>query len=308
LLFISGNNKGAAVALEFLPRITATKRNITALENRMKTFLFSLASLLVIVYTADAQISASGTIVVFQLAKNEFVIAADSRAAVNGGESAEDNSCKISAFKLNRTVFSSGGFSYYERGKNDLMPSWDVMNEAKRAVVESGPTGKMDATDAVDRIAQLWERNMLKRWEQMRVYQPNVVLKAASVGKGILSTGLFATSRKGSLAFAWTSIVLVADKLSIVHPDLPCTSVPCGVGKMDVFNRYGSSGKDFMTPPSPSMKSWSYELRRVIKLVDLTIAEDTSGIVGGPVDALELLKDGTIRWREKKTNCPKSSD
>jgi hypothetical protein len=274
----------------------------------MKTLLFSLASVLTVIYPTQAQVSTRGTIVVFQLAKNEFVIAADSRAVINSGESAKDSYCKIFAFKSNGTVFSSGGFGSYERGKNDLMPSWDVMNEAKRAVVESGPTGKMGATDAVHRVAQIWERNMLKRWEQMRVYQPNVVLKTASADKGILSTGLFVTSRKGSIVFAWTAIVLDDDKLSIVHPDFPCTSVPCAFGKMGVANKYWDSGKDFMTPPSPSMKSWSYELRRVIKLVDLTIAEDTSGMVGGPVDALELLNDGTIRWHQRKKNCPENSE
>jgi len=274
----------------------------------MKTLLFSLASVLAVIYPTHAQISAGGTIVVFQLAKNEFVIAADSRAVVNSGESAEDNACKISAFKSNGTVFAVGGFDYYERGKDDLMPSWSAMKEAKRAVVLSGPTGTMDAADAARKIAQIWGHNTLKRWEQMRVHQPRVVSALAFAGKGILNTGLFVSSRKGSVAFAWTAVILNDGKLSITHPTFPCTSLPCAFGKMEVFNRYGSSDKDFMTPPASSMKSWSFELLRVIKLVELTIAEDTSGGVGGPIDALELLNDGTIRWRQRKGSCPENSD
>jgi hypothetical protein len=52
-------------------------------------------------------------------------------------------------------------------------------------------------------------------------------------------------------------------------------------------------------------KRKNIELRTLyaIRLIELTEVYDSSGSVGGPVDALELLKDGTIVWAQVKPSC-----
>jgi hypothetical protein len=42
-----------------------------------------------------------------------------------------------------------------------------------------------------------------------------------------------------------------------------------------------------------------------IRMVDLTIAyHPKQGSVGGPVDAIELLRGGVVQWLQRKQSCP----
>jgi hypothetical protein len=59
---------------------------------------------------------------------------------------------------------------------------------------------------------------------------------------------------------------------------------------------------------SPSFMPGFPPITRAMSLVDKTIRQDTTGVVGGKIDALELLNDGTINWKQKKDNCPDSRD
>lgn len=276
-----------------------------------KNMLVLFAWIFAIVYPTDAQIS-TGTVVVFELAKDKFVIAADSRAVFED-KSPEDNHCKIAAFKSHGVLVAvSSATAYPNRGSADLMPGWDAIVEARKAVIAESlmapePT---DATGAVNRIASLWETNMLERWKQMTLYHPEAVRYIASINEGHLTHGIFAAARRQSIAIALRSIVFEDDKITIEHPlvnSCPIGTI-CATGKLDVFNKYIRTTEFITTDAAAAMKSRNYELLRVIKLVDLTIAEDRSGTVHGPVDAVELLNNGTVRWQQKKDNCPDSQN
>jgi hypothetical protein len=144
----------------------------------------------------------------------------------------------------------------------------------------------------------------------MMLYHPEDVRAVASINGGSdLTHGIFAVARRGSIGLTLTGIVLANGNLTIERPPVKCPiGTMCATGKLDVFNRYIASGKEFMTADHSSIALWGYELLRVMKLVDLTIAEDQSGTVHGPVDAIELMNDGTIHWRQKKDNCPDSQN
>jgi hypothetical protein len=43
---------------------------------------------------------------------------------------------------------------------------------------------------------------------------------------------------------------------------------------------------------------------RVFRLVDLARAYDSTGEIGGKIDAVELLGNRTVRWFARKDNCP----
>jgi hypothetical protein len=91
------------------------------------------------------------------------------------------------------------------------------------------------------------------------------------------------------------------DKLRVERARVKCpVGEICATGKLEIFNKYITTGKKFMAA-DPA-------LSRVTKLVELTIAEDKSGTVHGPIDAVELSKDGTIRWHKRKDNCPESQN
>jgi hypothetical protein len=266
----------------------------------MKTSLLFFVSLFLVVHAAHAQIR-TGTIIVFELAKDKFAIAADSRA-IFSDRPPEDNHCKIAAFKSNDVIFAAGNATGYpNRGIADFMPSWDVVDEARRAVDAERVIKRTNATDAANGIVSLWENNMLARWTQMMLYHPEDVRYIAAKNEGHLTHGVFAVARAGSIAIALTSIVDDNGKLRAERAPVKCpVGEICATGKLEIFKKYITAGKKFMVTDPP--------LSRVIKLVELTIAEDKSGTVHGPIDAVELLNDGTIQWRHKKSNCPENSD
>jgi len=103
----------------------------------VKTSVLLFVSLFLVVHATFTQVG-TGSIIVFELAKDKFVIAADSRASFSD-RPPEDNHCKIAAFKSNGVIFAAGNATGYpNKGLADLMPSWNVVDEARRAVY-SGP-------------------------------------------------------------------------------------------------------------------------------------------------------------------------
>jgi hypothetical protein len=306
LLFISGNNRCAAIALEFLTRYTTNERIVATLENRMKHLLF-LGCYSIVVYSAHAQVN-TGTIVVFQLTNEKFVIAADSRGVV-ADKPPEDTHCKIAAFKSHHVVFAVSGAAYASPlGIADQMPSWNAIDEAGKVVLAEESMEPANVVDAILNISSAWETRMLFLWTEMMLYHPENVREVAARGKGHLTTGIFAVARNGSIAYRLAMIVFDNGKPVALHPDRDCQNWPCADGMADVAGRYIESDTEFMTAYPTTIKSWGYELLRVVRLVDLTIAYDPSGTVHGPIDALELLNDGTISWRRKKGNCPENQD
>jgi hypothetical protein len=264
------------------------------------------AFIAVVAYPANAQVG-SGSVVIFQLTKDKFVIAADSRVTL-ADRPPTDDECKIVAFASNRVIYANtGGNGYTNRGIMDSMPSWSAVDEARSAILAERAIEPTDAMTAVNRISAVWENSMLTRWSQQMSHNAEGVISIASKYHGGLTNGIFVAARRGSIAIALTGIVLDNGVIKVVRPTkMDCEKGPCGSGEMDVFNKYTADGKEFMKADSKNLKS--FELIRTVRLVDLTIAEDKSGTVHGPIDSLELLKAGSVRWHQRKCTCPKSSD
>jgi hypothetical protein len=265
----------------------------------MKRILVVLGFLSVI--PAHSQIR-SGTIVVFGQTGGRFVIAADSRVAFDN-RPPEDNQCKIAASKTNRIVFAATGpVGYTNQGGIDLAPTWNAFDDAKTVVLEEWADPKPDtAAEAAGRLARAWEKKILDRWNTLQLLNPQAFNQAIDHTHGRFTTGIFAIAYKGQIAFTVSAIVSSNNVLTIQRPDADCSNGVdlCASGQTDVFTRY-TSQKPFMI--------YSDQMAQVIKLADLTTTEDTTGTVHGPIDALELLSDGTISWKQKKENCLDSQD
>jgi len=250
---------------------------------------------------AHAQIK-SGTIIVFAQTSSGFVIAADSRVTVDDKPS--EDKCKISAFKSNRVVFSAtGAAGYTKQGPLDLANTWDAFDEAKAAVLQewSVPV-PVNAQEAANRLSSVWESKMINRWQEEMLVHPDAFKRAAGKAGGYLTNGVFTIAYKSQIAMALSSIVYADGTIKATYPpSIDCSSGAkvCSGGETDIVTKYTRFGP-FMPDTDP--------VSRVIKLVELTICEDKSGTVGGPVDALEMLNDGTINWKLKKEACLDSQD
>lgn len=254
---------------------------------------------------------ASGTVHVFQLMPNKFVIAADSRA-IYPNKPPEDTACKIAALDR-QFVVGVGAAASYAPGKEDLFRrSWDAIEEAKRIARTHITENPQDAASTVTAIADVWAFTVQNDWKALYSVYPERVAEAAKASKGILTTGLFAFAQNGQIAFIVRSITFDDRGIQVGNPPLPdCKIQPCASGQTDVpmefikltSERALEDKKKFKVSKSELVRA-SFEMVRAAHLVDLTIRLDKSGTVGGPIDGVELFSDGSVHWYKRKANCP----
>lgn len=189
---------------------------------------------------------------------------------------------------------------YYPSEDADPVRSWDAIREARSAAVSV--TTSVNGQNAVISIADSWAKSMELNWNMVKLFHPEKIKEAERRGKGILTNGMFAIGQRGSVSVALRTIRLNNNSVVSDVVPLPCAADdPCAAGELSVFYEFlrrtsdrARSGEDL--PTSPKLK--------VIRLVDLTIAYDQTGNVGGPIDALQLDPDGRITWFQKKKWCP----
>jgi len=259
-------------------------------------------------YPASAQIN-TGTIIVFHVAKNKFIIAADSRAVFRGDP--EDNDCKIAAFNHQFVFATSGGSGYRPANEGlDLAPAFDNIQEARKVI---GSRLGTDTAHTLDDIANAWADNLTGDFRLLYSIHPEIIIEAAIKGKGTLANGLFATARKGKISLAFRSITFSRGRPNpVLAESIPqdCAARLCATGITDVFEEYTSSPpKSARARREGILKPTRNETGRIKRLVQLSILyTHRRGEVGGPIDVLELWNDGRIRWVSRKSNCPENED
>jgi len=241
------------------------------------------------------------------VAKDKFIIAADSRAVFNGR--LENNDCKIAVFSHRFVFATSGGAGYRPAKEGDLAPAFGSVAEARRAV-RSLPGA---AGNGLDSVADAWAHKMTANFRSLYSIHPQVVLEAAAKGRGTLTNGLFATAIKGEILLAFRSITFGLGRPEAVMAESisqDCATRICATGVTDVFEEYTSSPpKSERAKREGILSPTADETARIRRLVQLSIlhARLADGI-GGPIDVMELWNDGSIRWVSRKCNCPDNED
>lgn len=251
-----------------------------------------------------------GSIVAFTSTPSGLVMAADSRSThkIRPGLP-DDNTCKIAAFKPNHVVFAATGLtSFVTNGDKNAPPGWNVIEDAKAAVIRKwdGPA-PATALDAVNVISYQWEQITIRHWSDTLRLRPDLFNRvtadeAFKASGSVLTLGIFAIAYQGTVASVVSAIKYDNGSFSVSHPSTGCTLM-CVMGAGDVYSKH----EDEWTM-SPDQMGGADPMSRAIGVVKITISEDQTGLVGGPVDALELLNDGTINWKQRKNNCPESQD
>src|SRR5262249_39507454 len=137
---------------------------------------------------------------------------------------------------------------------------------------------------------------------------PMMVQTFAAQGAGILTTGLFAQANNRSIGIVIRGIRLVHGNVEIFDA-FPESGKPASMGHGDLYlefsgltsERAKAEEKRWIKP-----KGTSAELLTMIHYIKL--AEKYDKEVGGPVDALEFRKDGSVKWLHRKKNCPAYAD
>ncbi len=260
---------------------------------------------------AQAQLT-SGTLIVFQLRNNKFMLAADSRGELNGVT--RDTNCKVAAFRQ-KVIFAVAGVPFYPPRPFDPAPAWNSVIEAGKAIVAVSPKESRTSQSRVNAIADRWAKNMRDNWRTTDRFHHDLVAQEQG---GNLTVGVFAATSHGTVSFTTRFIVLDKGKITILPDDQQdCSAHPCAAGHSDILKEYyeGKTQRatnDFRTYKlhEPLPKGTSPEMARIIWLVDLAATYEPTRTIGLPVDALELSGDGHTRWVQgyRKKQCPETQE
>jgi hypothetical protein len=272
-------------------------------------FLFHVAVIVFSFELAHSQIN-SGSLIVFQVVDGKFIMAADSREVLNGIPN--DSNCKIAAFS-DQLLFGATGVPRITSFPPDIFSDWDALEELKKVVNTTTFINTVDAATKVATIADKWARALQFDWRVLYVIHPKNVEDIARHQRGNLINGIFAVSVGDHVALTVRSIILSNKVPTIDRPDVfQCGVLPCAAGITDIVTEYVHR-----TSQRANQETWSAspillqraipEMLKVIRLVDLTIAFDPTGFVGGHIDAVELDYDGSIKWFQRP-DCPETYD
>jgi hypothetical protein len=301
--------------------IESSERSVPAFENQVKILLATFFLLTAAPIATHAQLSSAGTIIVYTLTQDKVAIAADSRGKIPDmpGHPPDDTNCKITAFN-NQFVFSAAGTQGYTPVLAiDSTPQWDNMTEAARAVHLHQSESYGSAVAQVTAIAETWSSTIKMNWQFLYFGHRNVVMRAAEIGQGVLTTGIFAGAKNGEVALAIREIRFYPATSTVGVVSMVCPlGVFCATGKTDVFIEFSTGHGE---RAEAERKNWAAhlstirllekvgpELLQAVRFAELVKELDSSGTVGGEIDALELRKNGGIYWYQLKDNCKKTQE
>jgi hypothetical protein len=247
--------------------------------------------LIVLPYRAVSQ-QQSGTIVVFRALPDHAIVAADSksvRTCPPNNRIVVRDVCKILTFD-NRFVFAASG--YYGRHdpceSNDTL--WNVGDITKHLY-------QNDSISSVDDFATKWAKKMGSvLWDDSKISPP------AMGPRGIILAAVF-LGFSGSRIDA-RDVVLTPGKQGGVHADV-------GIIILNGERNFAGEGEvieEFSASQSRRAKQWHARIdklgpdEQIVALARLTKQFDTSGTVGGAIDAIRVTPLG-IKWLLVKPEC-----
>lgn len=273
--------------------------------------LFMLSLFTILCSPTHAQIQ-YGTIGVVYFTKDKVVVAADSRGLV-GNTPPDDTVCKI-ATPHGQIVFVSSHAMGYRNSGLDLVKPWSNVEEIHQAY----DTASLLYSSRHDRIigsAIEWGKSISSHFQSMLLWHSEQVIEVARTGNGILTRAMIGgVNDDGSLLLVETIITFQEGVLQYPSPithTLECPKSYCAIGEVEIeqefVNLTSKRAKKEARKWKPPKKSnpADFDILRAMRLVELTIQYHEGNDVGGKIDAVEMDKDGSMRWFAIKDNCAK---
>jgi hypothetical protein len=271
----------------------------------------------------------SGSIVVIGRSRQRIVLAADSRTNLGGGKF-EDSACKITALGGSLIFAATGivGDSSY------LLPEalrFDATQEARKVFLLHSLTAEnLLDLGTVGTIASNWGAIMSAHFRaaaeaspaSLQEWMKRVTLSHESpfivgIFAGLEPDGeisVYSVQVDYARSSEGTAPVEPYFLTSMSIPDESANAFPLlkAFGMPEIFNEMSDAKSDRAKQEISARQSLQESLpadafarRQVIRMVDLTIAyHPKPEFVGGRIDAIELSRDGTAHWIQRKEDCP----
>jgi hypothetical protein len=273
-------------------------------------FLFALFA--VIGSPTIAQIQ-YGTVGVVYYTKDKIVMAADSRGFIVGNTTPDDSVCKIAAPYGKMVFVSSHAMAYRNLGYFDFVQPWSNIEEIHRAYDTASPLFSTNH-DRIVGTAIERAKSISSHFQSMLLWHPEKVIDVARKGNGVLTRAMIGGfDDNGALILLQAIITFQESVLANVSSTvqiLDCPRSYCAIGEIEVeqefvnltSKRAKKEAKKWKPPKKSKLED--YDILRTMRLVELTIQYHGDD-VGGRIDAVQMDKDGSVRWFAIKENCAK---
>ncbi len=169
--------------------------------------------------------------------------------------------------------------------------------------------------DRVVGTAIEWGNIISSKFGGALLSHPEQVAEVARQGNGILTRAIIGgLNDDGTLILLQTIVKYEGGVLSSPSAETTqithCDKSYCAIGEVEVEQEFVNLTSERAKKeakkwkPPKNSKPADYDILRAMRLVDLTIQYHGND-VGGPIDAVEMDKDGSVRWFAIKENCQK---
>lgn len=258
-----------------------------------------------------------GSVGVVYYTKNKIVVAADSRVSSSGGGAivpSNDNECKVVALDGDVVFVSTNMVRVLG---SLLVPGWDNNSMIRAAYakirgVNSGVRGHLAD------VAEEWSAMAAANFNAMARFQPHIFRQMTSdVGDEAFTIAYIGgADGSGNLVLFGMDVIpnsFHTAAVGRVGPIPACSHHNfCAIGVTDIVVEFADTSSDRAKreaaewKPPKGTPPIDYDAIKTMRMVELTIQHRTGNDVGGPVDAVQLNRDGSIRWYARKKNCPAS--
>jgi hypothetical protein len=268
-----------------------------------------------LVYPAKSQVQ-HGSVGVVYFTKDKIVMAADSRQTRSGaaGVSPTDDGCKVTALDGN-IIFVSTNIVRFLGGPR--VSGWD--NDSMiRAVYSKVKSVNSGARGHLAEIAKEWSDSVAAKFNAVASLEPGIFRQMTSdIGAGAFTVaymgGLDGAGNPGLFVMAVTPNASRTAAEGSEGPIRACSNHDfCAVGVLDIVVEFAnaSSGRarkeaaEWKPPKGTPPKD--YDAFKTMRMVELTIQHHAGPDLGGPIDAVQLNRDGSLHWYARKRNCPEN--
>lgn len=258
----------------------------------------------------------SGTVILIGYSKNKIIMAADSRAG-DEGKAPTDDACKITTLNK-KLVFSATGRIF---DKTNGIIGWNAPEQAKQAFTQISNQRPVPSDSFTRDVTLLWAELVTQnianhiRPEEYATLRPHH-LYLDGIFAGIGPTGNIQTgyvvigsdipSGPGSRRMGFTQVREMSLSDTVDYFVLG--------GHAKTLNEFISAttrrARAEKAVTLKQSRTWPFldaDARMAIRLTELIIKyADHPENVHGPVDAVEVDNGGTMRWVQRKPNCPQN--
>lgn len=260
-----------------------------------------------------------GTVAIVYFSEDKIIAAADSRGLVanvlSRQEEFRNDYCKVFV-PDGKIVFVAANILGYGGDAVHSLPAWTTQEIINRAYHRVAP--KLGADHVVE-IGTAWATEVGDRlWELFLAYPETVRERARKSKTGLLTVALIGGRNAAGELVLFQFVIRFEDgssqqiKLETTPVSVSdCPQQFCVIGRTEIAEEFlaGTTPRAVQEAAtwkaSPGSSGANVELLRTERLVELTETFDRSDEVGGPIDSVQLNKDGSLVWHQRKSNCPR---